>query len=41
MLTAMTVVDGLCAGSVDKPALWKINTEQDYQEEKQDEKENH
>jgi protoporphyrinogen oxidase len=41
MLTAMTVVDGLCAGSVDKPALWKINTEQDYQEEKQNGRESH
>jgi len=36
MLTAMTVVDGLCAGHVDKAALWKINTEQDYHEEKKD-----
>jgi len=34
MLTAMTVVDGLCAGYVNKPALWEINTEQDYHEEK-------
>jgi protoporphyrinogen oxidase len=34
MLTAMAVVDGLCAGHVDKAALWNINTEQDYQEEK-------
>jgi protoporphyrinogen oxidase len=33
MLTAMTVVDGLCAGYVDKKALWGINTEQEYQEE--------
>jgi protoporphyrinogen oxidase len=36
MLTAMTVVDGLCAGHVDKSSLWKINTEQDYHEEKKD-----
>ena len=36
MLTAMTVVDGLCAGYVDKASLWKINTEQDYHEEKKD-----
>jgi protoporphyrinogen oxidase len=28
MLTAMSVVDGLIAGHVDKPALWNINTEQ-------------
>ncbi len=36
MLTAMTVVDGLCAGGVDKGALWGINTEQEYHEEKAD-----
>ena len=34
MLTAMHVVDGLVAGSVDKQALWEINTEQEYHEEK-------
>jgi len=34
MLTAMTVVDGLVAGHVDKAALWSINTEQEYHEEK-------
>jgi protoporphyrinogen oxidase len=34
MLTAMTVVDGLIAGHVDKAALWGINTEQEYHEEK-------
>ena len=34
MLTAMAVVDGLVAGRVDKAALWDINTEQEYQEEK-------
>jgi protoporphyrinogen oxidase len=34
MLTAMHVVDGLAAGSVDKQALWEINTEQEYHEEK-------
>ena len=34
MLTAMTVVDGLVAGRVDKGALWSINTEQEYHEEK-------
>jgi protoporphyrinogen oxidase len=34
MLTAMTVVDGLVAGHVDKTALWGINTEQEYHEEK-------
>ena len=35
MLTAMTVVDGLCAGRVDKASLWNINTEQEYHEEKE------
>ncbi len=35
MLTAMAVVDGLAAeGRVDKAALWSINTEQEYHEEK-------
>ena len=34
MLTAMTVVDGLCAGRVEKSVLWGINTEQEYHEEK-------
>jgi protoporphyrinogen oxidase len=34
MLTAMTVVDGLEEGCVDKAALWGINTEQEYHEEK-------
>jgi hypothetical protein len=34
MLTAMAVVDGISAGSVNKAALWGINTEQEYHEEK-------
>jgi protoporphyrinogen oxidase len=34
MLTAMTVVDGIVAGNVDKAVLWSINTEQEYHEEK-------
>ena len=34
MLTAMAVVDGIVAGKVDKKALWAINTEQEYHEEK-------
>ena len=34
MLTAMHAVDGLQAGKVDKKALWEINTEQEYHEEK-------
>ena len=34
MLTAMTAVDGIVAGHIDKAALWGINTEQDYHEER-------
>jgi len=34
MLTAMTAVDQILAGHVDKTALWEINTEQEYHEEK-------
>ena len=34
MLTAMTAVDGIIAGHVDKAELWNINTEQEYHEEK-------
>jgi protoporphyrinogen oxidase len=34
MLTAMAVVDGIASGHVDKSALWNINTEQEYHEEK-------
>jgi hypothetical protein len=34
MLTAMHAVDGIVAGHVDKQALWEINTEQEYHEEK-------
>jgi protoporphyrinogen oxidase len=33
MLTAMTVVDGLVSGGVDRAALWNINTEQEYHED--------
>ncbi len=33
MLTAMTAVDGIIAGHVDKAELWGINTEQEYHEE--------
>jgi len=36
MLTAMTAVDGIVAGHVDKASLWDINTEQEYHEEKGD-----
>ncbi len=34
MLTAMTAVDQIVAGRIDKTALWEINTEQEYHEEK-------
>jgi protoporphyrinogen oxidase len=34
MLTAMAVVDGIAAGHVDKAAIWGINSEQEYHEEK-------
>jgi protoporphyrinogen oxidase len=34
MLTAMTAVDQIVAGQIDKAALWQINTEQEYHEEK-------
>ena len=37
MLTAMTAVDNILAGITDKTALWEINTEQDYHEERQHE----
>jgi len=38
MLTAMTAVDNIIAGKLDKASLWEINTEQEYHEEKQKEK---
>jgi protoporphyrinogen oxidase len=34
MLTAMTAVDNILAGTLDKTPLWQINTEQEYHEEK-------
>ena len=34
MLTAMTAVDGILSGDMNKAALWNINTEQEYHEEK-------
>ncbi|MHB1021253.1 MAG: NAD(P)/FAD-dependent oxidoreductase [Acidobacteriaceae bacterium] len=34
MLTAMTAVDNIIAGNMDKASLWEINTEQEYHEEK-------
>ncbi len=33
MLTAMTVVDNLVAGRLDKANIWAVNTEQEYHEE--------
>lgn len=36
MLTAMTAVDNIAAGIVDKSNLWEINTEQEYHEEKKE-----
>jgi protoporphyrinogen oxidase len=37
MLTAMAVVDGIATGFVDKDAVWGINSEQEYHEEKSSE----
>jgi protoporphyrinogen oxidase len=34
MLTAMTAVDQIISGHIDKAALWEINTEQEYHEER-------
>ena len=34
MLTAMTIVDNLAAGVVDHAAVWRINTEKEYHEQK-------
>lgn len=34
MLTAMMAVDDIIAGKLDKSALWEVNTEMDYHEEK-------
>ncbi len=34
MLTAMTAVDNILAGNMDKSSLWSINTEQEYHEKK-------
>jgi protoporphyrinogen oxidase len=36
MLTAMVAVDNILAGRSDKANIWGVNTEQDYQEEKQE-----
>ena len=37
MLTAMAAVDAILAGSTDKAALWDVNTEEDYHEERANE----
>jgi len=34
MLTAMMAVDDIISGKTDKTALWEVNTEMDYHEEK-------
>ncbi len=34
MLTAITAVDGILSGNADKSAIWAINTEEEYHEEK-------
>ncbi len=34
MLTAMTAVDQILAGAIDKAAIWEINTEEEYHESK-------
>lgn len=35
MLTAMMAVDDIIEGKTDKTALWEVNTEMDYHEEKE------
>ena len=34
MLTAMVAVDGIAAGAIDRRALWDVNAEDDYHEER-------
>ncbi len=36
MLTAMTSVDNIIEGNMDKSSLWEINTEQEYHEKKEE-----
>jgi protoporphyrinogen oxidase len=38
MLTAMTAVDNILAGNLDKEAIWQVNTEMEYHEAKAHEK---
>jgi hypothetical protein len=34
MLTAMTAVDQVVSGRIDKDAIWAVNTEAEYHEER-------
>jgi hypothetical protein len=34
ILAAMTAVDNIVAGRVDKANLWEVNTEEEYHEER-------
>jgi hypothetical protein len=34
MLTAMTAVDNIAAGRIDKSNIWAVNTEMEYHESK-------
>jgi len=34
MLTAMVAVDAIVSGSTDKSAIWQVNTEMEYHEQK-------
>ena len=36
MLTAMTAVDNIVAGRLDKDNIWSVNTEMDYHESRAD-----
>ena len=38
MLTAMTAVDNILAGNLDKETIWQVNTEMEYHEAKAEEK---
>lgn len=37
MMTAFLAADSILTGSTDKEAIWNVNTEKDYQEEKKTE----
>ena len=34
MMTAMMAVDNICSGATDKAAIWDVNVEEEYHEEK-------